>query len=77
MPNIKGTVQINANSNEGNLEASTGALYKNYLSSTEAPEGDNAKDTEIGFNASRYNPIYGASDTVQPPAISLIPQIKY
>ena len=77
LPNIKGTVQINANANEGDLEVSTGALYKNYLSSTEAPEGDNAKDTEIGFNASRYNDIYGASDTVQPPALSLIPQIKY
>lgn len=29
------------------------------------------------FKASRYNSIYGASDTVQPPAIVLIPQIKY
>lgn len=29
------------------------------------------------FKASRYNPIYGASTTVQPPAIVLIPQIKY
>lgn len=29
------------------------------------------------FNASRSNPIYGKSGTVQPPAIQLIPQIKY
>ena len=29
------------------------------------------------FNAARSNPIYGASDTVQPPAIQLIPQIRY
>lgn len=29
------------------------------------------------FKASRYNAIYGASTTVQPPAIVLIPQIKY
>ena len=29
------------------------------------------------FNASSSNPIYSASATVQPPALSLIPQIKY
>ena len=29
------------------------------------------------FNAQAYNNIYGASSTVQPPAITLIPQIKY
>lgn len=29
------------------------------------------------FDASRLNSIYGAANTVQPPAISLIPQIKY
>ena len=32
---------------------------------------------EIWFNASNYNKIYGASDTVQPPSISLIPQVKF
>lgn len=31
----------------------------------------------IGIDASRANPIYGHSDTVQPPAITLIAQIKY
>lgn len=31
----------------------------------------------IGFNASLANAIYGTSNTVQPPAICLIPQIKY
>ena len=29
------------------------------------------------FDASRANPIYGASSTVQPPAIKLIPIIRY
>lgn len=33
--------------------------------------------TGTGFDASRSNPIYGASDTVQPHALLLIPQIKY
>lgn len=29
------------------------------------------------FDASKSNAIYGNSDTVQPPAFALIPQIKY
>ena len=29
------------------------------------------------FDASKSNPIYGASDTVQPPAIKLMPIIRY
>lgn len=33
--------------------------------------------TSIGFNASLSNAIYGKSTTVQPPAITMIPQIKY
>ena len=31
---------------------------------------------EFGFDASRSNPTYGASDTVQPPALTLLPCIK-
>ena len=31
----------------------------------------------ITFDASNSNTIYGASDTVQPAAFSLIPQVKY
>ena len=35
------------------------------------------KSSSILFDASKSNPIYGASETVQPPALSLIAQIKY
>jgi hypothetical protein len=31
----------------------------------------------IRFNASNSNTIYGAANTVQPPAIQIIPQIRY
>ena len=31
----------------------------------------------INFNASRSNEIYGSADTVQPPALQLIPQVKF
>lgn len=43
-------------------------------------KGDNGHNMQIGqysFNAANSNSIYGASTTVQPPAIALIPQIKY
>ena len=33
--------------------------------------------SSILFDASKANPIYGHSDTVQPPAITMIAQIKY
>lgn len=73
-----------------NITGSIHTAYRN-ISSGE-PTGAVARgNTENGSNmgssgefwvtytidASRSNPIYGASDTVQPPAISLIAQIKY
>ena len=33
--------------------------------------------TGVTFDASKSNPIYGSSDTVQPPALILLPIIKY
>ena len=41
-----------------------------------APTGLQTQTTGIDFNASRSNPIYGKSDTVQPPALTLLPCIK-
>ena len=32
---------------------------------------------EMWFNANLCNPIYGDTPTVQPPALSLLPQIRY
>jgi hypothetical protein len=34
-------------------------------------------DYGLDFKASRSSPIYGSSTTVQPPALTMIPQIKY
>ena len=33
--------------------------------------------SRFDFNAAIYNAIYGAASTVQPPSITLLPQIKY
>lgn len=38
---------------------------------------DDKDNTSALFDASKSNPIYGASATVQPPAIKLIPIIRY
>ena len=35
------------------------------------------QSTQTNFNASRSSSIYGSSDTVQPPALVLLPIIKY
>ena len=36
-----------------------------------------ADNARAMFDASRANPIYGRSDTIQPPALTMIAQIKY
>jgi len=38
---------------------------------------NNTSYTDIDFKASSYNPIYGRSTTVQPPALCLLPCIRY
>ena len=51
----------------------------NYYSAQSAGEnpGNRINYGDVDFDASRVNPVYGASETVQPPALSLIAQIKY
>ena len=75
LPNITGTIHTayrNISSGEptgavarGNAEngSNMGSLGEFWVTYT--------------FDASRANPIYGASETVQPPAITMIAQIKY
>ena len=49
--------------------------YDNYAITSRNTEKSYARKTLL--DASKSNPIYGASNTVQPPAIQLIPQLKY
>ena len=53
------------------------AIYSDGTINNNSGSPDGTGDDLIKFNASRSNPIYGKSDTVQPPAITLLPQIKY
>lgn len=58
-----------------------GALYVKDVAAkrltTDASGLENKAPQSIDFDASRSNPTYGASATVQPPAIKLIPVIRY
>lgn len=55
-----------------------GAMASSIMTGTGTWGGDGSlRPWNLAFKASDYNTIYGASDTVQPPAIVLIPQIKY
>ena len=76
LPNITGTVgdyHTSARNQNGAF-----SIIENHSTLT---RGSSSSGTEyydnISFNASRSSTIYGNSDTVQPPAIVLIPQVKY
>ena len=74
-----------ANRNKISCEIANGAFKNDLYSGTYAINGGITYDTSyvdqdakgVSFNASRSNSIYGNSSTVQPPAVTLIPCIKY
>ena len=71
LPNITGTF--------GNTEESYSS-FSGAFSQSPTPGGagsDGDGGLNVVFNASKSNPIYGKSNTVQPPAMILIAQIKY
>lgn len=69
LPNIRGTFSGNQDVME------TGVFYR--ISTNNMNSGHDPFAANIGFDASRSSSIYGKSETVQPPSISLVPQIKY
>lgn len=73
LPNITGQVLHAC----GDQMACSGAFYDANSSSPSFSSNGNFEWESFGFNASQSNSIYGNSSTVQPPAIVLIPQIKY
>lgn len=75
LPNIKG--ELKGISRMDNFQ-SNGVLqwkYINYGEATAVRTGPAARD--IVFDASIASPIYGKSTTVQPPALCLLPCIRY
>ena len=78
LPNIKGTLWLN---NGVGSAAYTGAEAFSVGSSgsqaNKITTSGSANRELVYFNASQSNSIYGNSTIVQPPAIQLIPQIRY
>ena len=77
LPNIDGSLDDVTAANVGSITA-TGAFLRtrNYSSSSWQGAVSVPRENTIDFSASRSNPIYGASGTVQPPALTLLPCIK-
>ena len=71
LPNLTGSVE--------GVDTDDGKLFKGtHITNTNAGRGvGNGNHWLHSFDASRANPIYGASDTVQPAALKLIPVIRY
>lgn len=63
------------------IRTNTGDLFIfNAYNNSQTFSTANSSNVDRGgfkFDASNFNPIYGASTTVQPPAITLLAQIKY
>ena len=73
LPNITGYIEISKHGGTNTWWNWSGALYSSNNGIRHAGNGqlDNTKDnwnSALDFNASRSNPIYGKSSTVQPPA---------
>ena len=77
LPNITGTHQFHmnalANYGTGALK-SIGSSVKDYVLT---PDNQINNYPVLDIDASRSSPIYGRSETVQPPALTMIAQIKY
>ena len=77
LPNIEGSFKEAAHRIYLDGEY-TGALQAmGYNRSTQQGSGNGSGEGGFIFDASLSNKIYGASNTVQPPAVCLMPQIKY
>ena len=74
LPNITGTVNYAATDLHNSMTCS-GAFLKESNSPAYYQSGSQGNTQKITIDAARSNPIYGRSESVQPPAITLIAQI--
>lgn len=79
MPNIWGSVFIGYADGQIATFLHSGAFSKGGQFDGMITGATNSRNAPGGFtfDASALNPIYSGSDTVQPPAIQLIPQLRY
>lgn len=79
LPNITGTLNLGEGCPRITNFSSSGALNANIFKSDNAgfTSVSSQKMSELYFDASKSNPIYGSSNTVQPPSVTMRYIIKY
>ena len=80
LPDISGTLTIPGGATTlANGLPKSGAFNQSHSTGSSFSEfgASGLGDVSIVFAASDSNTIYGSSDTVQPPALILLPQIRY
>lgn len=78
LPNITGSLLTSFRStSRATSDVGDGALLASRVGAAGESGGDNQSIWNIDLNASRSNPIYGNSDTVQPPSLTTRWYIKY
>ena len=75
LPNFTGW--FTGGNNSGYVVGVDNKLFYKNGNTSNAASAHAADATKIWIDPSRVNSIYGASKTVQPPALLLLPQIKY
>ena len=75
LPDIQGRLSGLENAEPGR-STFTGAFASTGATGN-GPDGYNTDDHIVEFKASRYNAIYGRSNTVQPASVRLLPCIKF
>ena len=75
MPNITGNIYDIAHG--GSVFASSDGVFAHSHSQYTGNANGGGATNNFNFDASRSSAIYGNANTVQPPAITLIPQIKF
>lgn len=77
LPNITGELANPQFRNGFNGGSFNGAFYQISVYNNSFGDSGNWNSPHVGFSASRSNPIYGASDTVCPPSVTVRYCIKY
>ena len=78
LPNILGAFSEGWNDGTEATNSLSGAVYaKSQSMRLRSADGIGNWNRRLSFDASRSSGIYGASTTVQPPALQLILQIRY
>lgn len=75
LPEIAGRLNLTVTGNTS--YPPSGPFYKDNSSKGAGWAGGNQTDYSYSFSASRVSSIYGKSTTVQPPALTALPCIKY